>query len=67
MALAIYGAKDCLFNVRRDPRSYECSTSCIGECQNQERECVGWKTGGWGGDRGFSEGKLGEGIAFECK
>jgi hypothetical protein len=26
---------------------------------------VGWGAGGGGEDRGFSEGKLGKGIAFE--
>ena len=35
----------------------------IGEYQGQEWEWVGWGTGG--GDRGFSEGKLGKGITFE--
>jgi hypothetical protein len=37
----------------------------IGECQNQEWEWVGWGAEGRGGDRGFSEEKLGKGIAFE--
>jgi hypothetical protein len=37
----------------------------IGECQDQEGECVGWGAGERGGDRGFSEGKLGKGITFE--
>jgi hypothetical protein len=32
----------------------------IGECQGQEWEWVGWEAGG--GDRGFSEGKLGKGM-----
>ena len=37
----------------------------IGECQDQEWEWVGWGAGEEGGDRGFSEGKLGKGITFE--
>ena len=37
----------------------------IGECQNQEWEWVGLGAGAGGRDRGFSEGKLGKGIAFE--
>jgi hypothetical protein len=37
----------------------------IGECQDQEWEWVGWGAGGGGGDRGFFEGKLGNGITFE--
>jgi hypothetical protein len=32
-------------------------------CQDQEWEWVGW--GAEGGDRGFSEEKLGKGITFE--
>ena len=40
----------------------------IGECQGQEgggcRLESSWRGGG---DRGFSEGKLGKGITFECK
>jgi hypothetical protein len=36
----------------------------IGEYQDWEWEWVGWKAGGGGGDRGFSEGKLGMGIIF---
>ena len=35
----------------------------IGECQDWEWEWVGWGAGG--GDRRFSEGKLGKGITFE--
>ena len=38
----------------------------IGEGQDLEWEWVGWGAGG-GGDRGFSEGKLGKGITFEMK
>jgi hypothetical protein len=34
----------------------------IGECQDWEWEWVGWEAGG--GDRGFSEGKLGKGITL---
>jgi hypothetical protein len=37
----------------------------IGECQDQDWEWVGWGAGG--GDRGFSEGKLGKGITFEMQ
>jgi hypothetical protein len=36
----------------------------IGECQDQEWEGR-WEADGGGGDRGFSEGKLGKGITFE--
>jgi hypothetical protein len=39
--------------------------SSIGECQDQEWECVGWGAGEGGGDRGFSKGKLGKEITFE--
>ena len=35
----------------------------IGECQGQEAGVGGLVRGG--GDRGFSEGKLGKGIPFE--
>jgi hypothetical protein len=31
----------------------------------RKRELVGWWAGGWGGDRGFLEGKLGKEITFE--
>jgi hypothetical protein len=31
----------------------------------QEWKWVGWEAGGGGGDRGFSEGKLGKGMTFE--
>jgi hypothetical protein len=34
----------------------------IGECQGQEGEWVGWGAVGVGGDRRFSEGKLGDNI-----
>jgi hypothetical protein len=37
----------------------------IEECQDQEWEWVGWGAGGGGKDRGFLEGKLGNGITFE--
>ena len=38
----------------------------IGECQDHEWEWVGWEAGGGGRvNRGFSEGKLGNGITFE--
>jgi hypothetical protein len=37
----------------------------IGECEGQEWVWVGWEVRGKGGDRGFSEGKLGKGITFE--
>ena len=38
----------------------------IGECQGQEVGVGGLVSRGRGkGDRGFSEGKLGKGIAFE--
>jgi hypothetical protein len=37
----------------------------IGECQDQEWEWVGWGAEGGGGDKGFSEEKLGKGITFE--
>jgi hypothetical protein len=37
----------------------------IRECQDWEWKWVGWGAGGWGGDRGFSEGKLGKGITSE--
>jgi hypothetical protein len=38
----------------------------IGECQDQGWEWVGWEAGGGreGGDRAFSEGKLGKRIAL---
>jgi hypothetical protein len=36
-----------------------------GECQNQEWVCVGWGAGGEERARGFSEGKLKNGITFE--
>jgi hypothetical protein len=36
----------------------------IGECQDQEWEWVCWGAGGGGGDRVFSEAKLGKGITF---
>jgi hypothetical protein len=39
--------------------------SSIRECQDQEWEWMGWGTRKGGGDRGFSEGKLGNGITFE--
>jgi hypothetical protein len=31
----------------------------------RKQEWVGWGAGGGGGDRGFSERKLGNGIAFK--
>jgi hypothetical protein len=37
----------------------------IVKCQVQEAGVSGWRTGGGGGNRRFSEGKLGKGIAFE--
>jgi hypothetical protein len=37
----------------------------IGEYQDQEWEWVCWGAGQGGGDRGFSEGKLGKEITFE--
>jgi hypothetical protein len=39
----------------------------IGECQSQELGVSGWvgEQGKGGGYRGFSERKLGKGIAFE--
>jgi hypothetical protein len=37
----------------------------ISECQDQEWEWVGWGGGEGGGDRGFSEGKVGKDITFE--
>jgi hypothetical protein len=38
----------------------------IGECQGQEVGVSGLGIRGrWGGDRGFSEGKLGKRITFE--
>jgi hypothetical protein len=39
--------------------------SSIGECQGQEAGVGRLVTMGGGGDRGFSEGKLGKGITFE--
>jgi hypothetical protein len=38
---------------------------CIGEFQDWEWEWVGWEAGEEGGDREFSEGKLGKRITFE--
>jgi hypothetical protein len=47
-----------------DPVKVLCSN--IGECQGQEVGVGGLVSRGRGkGDRGFSEGKLGKGIAFE--
>jgi hypothetical protein len=37
----------------------------IGECQGQEAGVGGLGSGGRGGTRGLSEGKLGKGITFE--
>ena len=37
----------------------------IGECLGQEAGVVVWEKGEAGGDRGFSERKLGKGITFE--
>ena len=38
----------------------------IEECQDQEAGGGGLGSmGGWGGNRGFSEGKLGKGITFK--
>jgi hypothetical protein len=37
----------------------------IGACQGQEWEWVDWGAGEGGGDRRFSEGKLGKDITFE--
>jgi hypothetical protein len=37
----------------------------IGECQGQEAVVCGWRAGGGGGKKGFSERKLGKGITFE--
>jgi hypothetical protein len=42
--------------------------SCIRECQGQEAGVGGLGSrGGVGGDRGFSERKLGKGITFEMQ
>jgi hypothetical protein len=35
------------------------------EISEKGMEWVGWGAGGGGGDRRFSEGKLGKGITFE--
>jgi hypothetical protein len=66
LAPAIYVAEDGLVSHQWEQWSPEKALCLsIGECQNQEWEWVGWGTGRGGGDRGFSEGKLGKGITFE--
>jgi hypothetical protein len=37
----------------------------IGTARVRKQEWVGWGAGGGGGDRGFSEVKMGKGITFE--
>jgi hypothetical protein len=41
------------------------SCPSVGECQGLEAGVSGLVGGGCGGDRGFLEGKPGEGITFE--
>jgi hypothetical protein len=69
MSLAAYVAEDILVGHQWEERPlvlqrfYTPVYPSIEECQGQEVGWAGW--GARGGDRGFLEGKLGKGIAFE--
>ena len=65
MALAVYVAEDGLVGRQWEESLSPVKVLCpsIEEGQDWEWEWVGWRAGG--GDRGFSEGKLGKEITFE--
>jgi hypothetical protein len=61
--------KDGEFNINNTIKACKCFIQkilghCIGECQGQEVGVGGLGSGAAGGDREFSEGKLGKGITF---
>jgi hypothetical protein len=68
VSLSAYVAEDGLVGYHWEERPLVLQifyAPIYGNARARKQEWVGWGAGGGGGDRGFSERKLGKGIKFE--